>query len=187
MVIETGWTRSTFFPVLFLRFNFSLPIFVEVKFKIRTVNRKFSFQREEDDIRYLEVEHNFSKLVSNRREISNIRKFRNWEDVMTRGASHFQPTIERNRSKISILLDLAEQRRRGVRIRIQNVPRAAWIVLWDTFRVLQKRKFWQNTDFNFRTKWFHSKLNERRINFANIFRQTNLSSSQYVQAVPKIF
>lgn len=71
---------------------------------------------------------------------------------MTRGASHFQPTIERNRSKISILLDLAEQRRRGVRIRIQNVPRAAWIVLWDTFRVLQKRKFWQNTDFNFRTK-----------------------------------
>lgn len=54
---------------------------------------------------------------------------------------------------------------------IQNVPRATWIILWDVFKrnesgqreSFAQTKILASTDFNFRTEWFHSKVNEQRV------------------------
>lgn len=91
------------------------------------------------------------------------------------GWPHFQALQSRSRkeirSKISILLDLAQQRREEGGACIQNVPRATWIVLWDVFKrnesgqreSFAQTKILASTDFNFRTEWFHSKVNEQRV------------------------
>lgn len=83
---------------------------------------------------------------------------------------------------------------------IQNVPRATWIVLWDVFKrnesgqreSFAQTKILASTDFNFRTEWFHSKVNEQRVyiyKFPKYFPPNeSLSSSRYVQGVSqKIF
>lgn len=83
---------------------------------------------------------------------------------------------------------------------IQNVPRATWIILWDVFKrnesgqreSFAQTKILASTDFNFRTEWFHSKVNEQRVyiyKFPKYFPPNeSLSSSRYVQGVSqKIF
>lgn len=167
-------SRGRCFSLMRIKFSIFQPPF---QFSSRIAIENFHSERIKRHLlrKHIIISVNSFRIKSFRRKKSNIRKFRNCGVVTF--SSYNRKEQKRNRSKISILLDLAQQRREAC---IQNVPRATWIALWDVFNATKaastsfaQTKILASTDFNFRTEWFHSKVNEQRVHiyiYINIFQ-----------------
>lgn len=146
-------SRGRCFSLMRIKFSIFQPPF---QFSSRIAIENFLSERIKRHLlrKHIIISVNSFRIKSFRRKKSNIRKFRNCGVVTF--SSYNRKEQKRNRSKISILLDLAQQRREAC---IQNVPRATWIALWDVFNATKaastsfaQTKILASTDFNFRTE-----------------------------------